>query len=341
MSEVKQELAAKLKEAQAQFLLARLKGDGLVETIDRELDAIFKWGEGVSLNDILDRKLLNETIVRLVATGPFNEELRAIVSRSVIVAIRSELNDGANLQTIVPKDEYDKTVIHFAQYEKLRMDVIRMVLESPIYSDLISDVLYHGIKDYVMTENAVVKKVPGVSSLMKAGVKTLNKAMPKLEAAAEGTIKKFISGNLKSTVDLSEKILNNALSESNIRSIADHFWSTISEKNFAKFKDYVADSDVDDTVEVGNNLWSEVRQADYLHNMIERVVEHVLDDIGDRKLAELVNSIGYDKAFLAGELKQILPGTLENQVLMGYLEQRIRSNLDDFYGSDEFAGAVS
>lgn len=341
MSNQQQELAQKLKQAHTEFLLSRLQGEGLIATIDRELDAVFTWGETVSLNEIVDRELLIKSILRIVETGPFNEELRGIVVRSVIMAIQSELNDGANVKNLVPKNEYDKTVTHFAQFEKLRMDVIRMVLESPIYSELISDVLYHGIKDYVLTENAVVKKVPGVSSLMKAGAKTLNKAMPKLEAAAEGTIKKFISNNLKSTVELSEKILNNALSESNIRSIADHFWGTISEKDFSKFKGYVNEADVNETVEIGNGLWVEVRQAEYLQNMIGKVIEHVLDDIGDRKLAELVTAIGYGKDYLASELKQILPGTLENKVLMDYLESRIQSDLDEFYASEGFSGALS
>ena len=341
MSSSAQDLAPKIKEAHVQFLLSRLQNEGLTQTIDRELGALFEWGQTVSLNQILDRELLIKSINRWVSTAPFNEELRSIVERCIIAGIQAELNNGANLTSLVPKDEYDKTITHFAKFEKIRVDVIRMILESPIYSELISDVLYHGIKDYVLTENVVVKKVPGVSALMKAGAKSLNKAMPKLESAAEGTIKKFISNNLRSSVELSEKILNNALSESNIKSIADHFWTNISGKEFGKFQEYIEDGDVDQTLSVANDLWSDVRNAEYLNNMIERIVEHLLDDIGDRKLAELATAIGYDKDYLTQELKQTLPGTLGNEHLMEYLEQRIRADLDDFYSGDEFAAALA
>lgn len=340
MSDQKDQLAGKLREAHVQFLLSRLQDDGLSETIDRELAAAYEWGMSVTLNDIIDRELLISMILRLVGTAPFNEELRGIVVKSVITGIQSELNNGANIQSLVPKAEYDKAITHYAQFEKIRVDVIRMVLESPIYSELITDVLYHGIKDYVMTENVVVKKVPGVSALMKAGAKSLNKAMPKLEHAAEGTIKKFISGNLRSSVELSEKILNNALSENNIKTIADHFWETISEKDFSKFKHYVTDEDIDNTIAIGDELWTEVRQTDYLNNMIERIVEHVLDEIGDKKVADLVNDIGYTQEYISAELKQILPGSLAREVLWQYLEARIRSSVDDFYSSAEFTQAV-
>jgi hypothetical protein len=340
MSDQKDQLAGKLREAHVQFLLSRLQDDGLSETIDRELAAAYEWGMSVTLNDIIDRELLISMILRLVGTAPFNEELRGIVVKSVITGIQSELNNGANIQSLVPKAEYDKAITHYAQFEKIRVDVIRMVLESPIYSELITDVLYHGIKDYVMTENVVVKKVPGVSALMKAGAKSLNKAMPKLEHAAEGTIKKFISGNLRSSVELSEKILNNALSENNIKTIADHFWETISEKDFSKFKHYVTDEDIDNTIAIGDELWTEVRQTDYLNNMIERIVEHVLDEIGDKKVADLVNDIGYTQEYISAELKQILPGSLAREALWQYLEARIRSSVDDFYSSAEFTQAV-
>lgn len=335
------ELTGKLQEAHVQFLLARLQGEGLEATIDRELTAAWEWGSSVSLNDILDRELLITTIVRLVETAPFNQELRTIVVKSVITGIQSEFNDGTTIQHLVPKNEYDKAVSHFAQFEKLRMDVIRMVLESPIYSELITDVLYHGIKDYITTENVVVKKVPGMGALMKAGAKSLNKAMPSLEGAAESTIKKFIASNLRSSVELSEKILNNALSEGNIKTIADHFWKTVSEKDFSKFKNYVTEDDIDSSIAIGDDLWSEMRKAEYLHNMIRGIVNHILDENGDKKLADLVNEIGYTQDYVANELKQVLPGALAQEALWQLVEARVRSNLADFYSSKACAEALA
>ena len=335
------ELTSKLEEAHVQFLLGRLQGEGLQATIDRELAAVWEWGGAVSLNDVLDRELLITTIIRLVETAPFNQELRAIVVKSVITGIQSEFNDGTTIQHLVPKTEYDKAISHFAKFEKLRMDVIRMVLESPIYSELITDVLYHGIKDYITTENVVVKKVPGVGALMKAGAKSLNKAMPSLEGAAEGTIKKFIASNLRSSVELSEKILNNALSEGNIKTIADHFWKTVSEKDFSKFKNYVSEEDIDNSIAIGDDLWNEMRKAEYLHNMIRGIVNHILDENGDKKLADLVDEIGYTQEYVANELKQVLPGALGREALWQLVEARVRASLADFYSSEACAEALA
>lgn len=324
-----------LEQLHVQFLLSRIQGEGLLETIEREATAIYAWGETATLAQLLDAGQLKQHISRLVKTVPFTPEMRAVIVNGVITAINSDLNDSANLQTIVPKKEYDKAISHYAKFEKVRMDIVRIILESPIYSELISDVLYHGIKDYVMTENPLVKNVPGVSSLMKFGAKSLNKAMPKLEETAEAAIKKFINSNLRSSVDLSERILNNALSENNIRTIADHFWGSLSEKEFAKAQKYVDQDKVDSTAKLAEEFWQEIRQTEYLHNMIHQIVDYVFERYGERKLAEFVTDMGYGKDFITAELKLILPDLLGRDVIKQIAEDRIRANLRDFYSSAE------
>ena len=333
MSQSSKELLRQLEQLHAQFLLSRIQGDGLAETIERESAAFFDYGNTVSLNQLIDTGLLKQHISRLVKTVPFTPELRGIVVKAIIAAVESELNDSANLQTLVPKKEYDKAISHYAKFEKVRMDIVRVILESPIYSELISDVLYHGIKDYVMKENPLTKNVPGVSSLMKLGAKSINKAMPKLEEAAESTIKKFINSNLRSSVDLSERILNNALSENNIRTIADHFWGALSEKQFSKAQKYVDEEQIDSTAQLVEEFWAEIRMTEYLHNMIHQIVDYVFEHYGERKLAELLTQLGYDQAFVTAELKQILPDLLGREAVATYAEQRIRDNLRDFYSS--------
>lgn len=335
MSQSIQETLQQLEQLQVKFLLDRLQGEGLVATITREAEAFYGWGNTATVSSVIDAEKLKQHISRLVKTVPFTAELRGIVVQAVITAVESDLNDSANLKTLVPKKEYDKAITHYATFEKVRMDIVRLILESPIYSELISDVLYHGIKDYVLKENPLTKNVPGVSSLMKLGAKGLNKAMPKLEETAETTIKKFINANLRSSVDLSERILNNALSENNIRSIADHFWSTLSEKQFSRAKKYVEEDKVNDTARLVEEFWFEIREAEYLHNMIHQIVDYIFANYGERTVSDLFNNLGYDQAFVVPELQKMLPDLLQREAVQELLKQRIRANLRDFYSSPD------
>ena len=324
-----------LQQLQLEFLMNRLQGDALRDSIKREATAFYAWGDTATINSVIDAEKLKQHISRLVKTIPVSSELRSIIVNAVIRAVESDLNDAANLQTLVPKSEYDKAITHYATFEKVRMDIVRLILESPIYSTLISDVLYHGIKDYIVTENPLVKNVPGVSSLMKFGAKSLNKAMPKLEETAEATIKKFINANLRNSVDLSERILNNALSENNIRTIADHFWGTLSEKEFSKAKKYVEEDKINDTAELVEDFWQEIRGTEYLHNMIHQIVDYLFEHFGERAVSDLLNSLGYDQAFVEPELQQMLPDLLERDAVKALTEDRIKASLADFYNSPE------
>ena len=324
-----------LQQLHVQFLMSRIQGDGLNETVAREAAAFYGWGDTAAINAVIDAGKLKDHISRLVKTIPFTDELRNIVVKGIITGVESELNDSAKLKNLVPKTEYDKAISHYATFEKVRMDIVRLILESPIYSELISDVLYHGIKDYVLKENPLTKNVPGVSSLMKLGAKGLNKAMPKLEETAEATIKKFINSNLRSSVDLSERILNNALSENNIRTIADHFWSALSDKEFSKAKKYVEQDKVDNSAKLVEEFWMEIRDAEYLHNMIHQIVDYIFEQHGERTVSDLLNSLGYDQNFVVPELQAMLPDLLERDAVKAFAEQRIRDNLQDFYNSAE------
>lgn len=159
--------------------------------------------------------------------------------------------------------------------------------------------------------------------------------MLKLEVVVEGIIKKFIVGNLCSLVELLEKVLNNVLFEGNIKIIVDYFWSIVSEKEFFKFKGYVMEQDIDDSIVIGDILWVELCMMEYLYNMIVKVIVYILDENGSKLLVELVIEIGYIQDYISDELKQILFGLLGCEVLWNLIEQCICGNLDDFYSSEE------
>lgn len=338
MSEVS---AATLQQLQLDFLLNRLQGETLRDTISRETAAFYDWGGTATIASVIDADKLKQHISRLVKTLPLSGELRELVVNTIVHVMDSDLHDGASLKTLVPKEEYDKAVAHYATFSKVRMDVVRLILDSPIYSTLISDVLYHGIKDYIVTENPLVKNVPGVSSLMKLGAKGINKAMPKLEEAAEVTIKKFINANLRSSVDLSERILNNALSEDNIRTIADHFWSALSEKEFSAASKYVEKDKVSTTAELVEDFWKEIRETEYLHNLIHHVVDFLFEQFGERTVTDQLTRLGYDQVFVLAELQQILPDLLERDAVKSLLKERLQATLADFYSSAEVQALLS
>ncbi len=324
-----------LLECHVQHIVSKLDSDSIQKVIETEVTEAFGWLGRITLAELADQQLVADAAVRLLQHSPYTAGLHKMLVKGILVGINADINNETTLETLVPKSEYDKVVSHMAQFEQLRIDVIRAILASPIYSRLISDVLYHGIKDYMSADNVIAKKVPGVSSLMKMGAKTVNKAMPNIEAQVESTVKKYIQANINRTLSLSEKILNNSLDADNIKKVADHFWQEVATKEFAKAAEYVREEDVDRGIEMGRNLWLEMRQSQYLSNLVVLMVDHVFSEYGDRKMDELLNDLGFDQVYVISELRQSLPGMIDKPVVKAYLEERAREHLKEFYHSDQ------
>lgn len=329
------ELLTQLCERHVAYTMAQLQPENLLGHLKAELAQGYLWLDAITLSELVDRQLIKDIGIRLLQNSPYTSQLHEMLVKGILEAVNAEANSGTTLTDIVPKSEFDAMVSHLAQFEKLRMDVIKAVLASPLYSRLISDVLYHGIKDYVMSDNMIAKKVPGVSSLMKMGAKTVNKAMPNIEAAAESTLKRYIESNINRTLTLSEKILNNSLDADNIKKVADHFWTAVADKEFAEAARYVKEEDVDRGVEMARNLWQEIRKTEYLQNLVAFVVDHVFDEYGGRKVKENLEALGFDEAYVLGELSQAVPNMVGNPSVQQFIAARVRSQLEAFYQSQD------
>lgn len=335
-----EQLLAQLCDKHVAYIMAQLQPENIGEHLKAELAEGYKWLDIITLNGLVDRQLIKDIAIRLLENSPYTSQLHEMLVKGILEAVNADANTGTTLTDIVPKSEFDAIVSHVAQFEKLRMDVIKAVLASPLYSRLISDVLYHGIKDYVMSDNMIAKKVPGVSSLMKMGAKTVNRAMPNIEAAAESTLKGYIESNINRTLTLSEKILNNSLDADNIKKVADHFWSAVADKEFAEAARYVKEEDVDRGVEMARNLWLEIRKTEYLQNLVAFVVDHVFDEYGDRKVKENLEALGFDEAYVLGELSQSLPDMMANPLVQHFVAARVRSQLEAFYQSQDARSVI-
>ncbi|PIE41997.1 MAG: hypothetical protein CSA49_00910 [Gammaproteobacteria bacterium] len=322
-----------IKEQHVQFVLADLSGDGLQRLIAEEIAELYAWFNHTSLNEVVDVSQVKAFVRHSIKHTPYTEHFHALLVNAVLAGVSADINQQASLSSLIPKNEFDDFIVHLAQYEEIRVDFIRALLRSPVYSELISDVLYHGIKDYVMNENLVTKKVPGVGSLMKMGAKSINKAMPNLESMAEIAVKKYIEANINRTLELSEKFLNNALNAHNIKKAGDHFWEKLEAKRFSQVADHVSEQDIEKAAALAKKLWLQIRETEYIYNILDVVIEDFFSQHGNEPMGELAEQCGFTRDYVLVEMQQYLPDALANGAVREFIESRVRANLSRFYDS--------
>mgnify|MGYP002653035203 CR=1 FL=1 len=93
-----------------------------------------------------------------------------------------------------------------------------------------SHVLYQGVKGYLLTENVVARKLPGASTLVKFGQKTMSAAAPNLEAGVDRRLTAFVEANLSETLRESRRYLEATPTPELLTEMADEVWTTLADR---------------------------------------------------------------------------------------------------------------
>ncbi|MGB3062656.1 MAG: hypothetical protein WBE17_23240, partial [Anaerolineae bacterium] len=158
-----------LLEAHVRFELERLRGEKLPATLAEEVADVFAWLGHVRLREVVSADQVVDWIGRNVIERPISPELVDEIRENVLFVHEFLTNDDARVASLLPRGVFDQLVDNIIGLEDLRREITHQVISSSVYGVLISNVLYRGIKAFVLTENALAKNIPGASSLLRMG----------------------------------------------------------------------------------------------------------------------------------------------------------------------------
>lgn len=334
------DLIAKFLDAHVQYELKRFKNGGYKQTIDEEVTAVFEWIKKIRLKDVITSDqiigLIQRNVVELPIAGGVTE-LAGEMSQKVLA---SRGNEKTALEDIFARKQFDDIVDKIGSLKRARKDVIHHLVTSTVYSRQIAEVLYIGIKEYLLTENIFAQKVPGVSSLVRLGRSAVNKTMPTLEIAIDNKIKSYIESNLCNTIQRNEKFLNDYFDELHVIEMGEEIWSTIAKKKLSKYFKTIDANDMEDFIIIGYEFWLHFRKTPYFKYIYKDLVKYFFKKYGNRELDLLLEDIGVTREMVIHELIEVISPGIEKALSIGYLEERIRARLESFYLSETAAALV-
>lgn len=332
--------AAALMEAHTRHVMEQLAGDNLSLHIQNETLTFCAWLGTRPVHTLVDEVRARDFILRNILEAELSPELRQQVRDVIKQGIKSPLNKETRIEHVLNVKEYDDIVERLVVLEDARRDIIRAVLNNPAYSDFLSDLLFQNIKDYLLEDNLIAKKVPGASSLMKLGKGVFDKVGGGLENAMESTLKSYIQRNIRKTIEMSEQMVNRALATPKLRTVARQFWHRVKDVPLSTASKYVKDADVDASADIINTLWNHLRQTPYARQLTTELVHAWYEQWGDRPAMAVLTDLGYTPERLTEELRQILTPYIEAMRETGFLELRVRAYLEPFYTSDSVTSVL-
>jgi len=329
-----------LLDAHVRHELGRFRGPRLRKAVEQEVDAAFEWIRTVRLMDLATPEMVLSAIRRNVVELPLSggvAELAGEMSRRVL---SSRHNRKATLEDIFVRKAFDDIVDKAVGLRNARSRLIHLSVHTAAYTGLISDVVYTLIRDYMLKGTLLARRMPGVHSLSRMGREAVNKAIPDLELTVETRIKEFIQSNLKKTIALSERFLLGFLEGDRIVEIADRIWDSVAGVPLSEHFNSIDANDMEDFIIIGIEFWEHFRKTTYFKGIYTEIVRAFFQKYGRKEVSVILEDLGVNRHMVIEEIMGVLTPGIRKALDSGYLEQRVRERLADFYGSKKAASLV-
>jgi hypothetical protein len=338
MSSRSSRLASALLDAHVAFLCEQLVGPGLPNLIEQELDAGLAAADGLTLDAVMDRQHIKDTI-RVFAVGmELGAGIPELVGDIARALYAHELHDRTRLSQVIPDKVFDEVVDKALELKALREAIVVAVTTSPQYQAFASELIELGIKAY-LEGGSLARGIPGARSMLKLG-KAVVSATPGLEGSLDASLKKTVRSSVKALGKLSERALRHAFDDDTLRAAARDLWDQAKTTRVATLRKLVRSRDVEDAFVIGYEFWRELRRTEIYGALIEAGVDSFFDKYGKATLVELLQEIGVTRELMLGEALRYGPPVLKVLHRRKLLEPAVRRNLARFYDSAAAAAVL-
>lgn len=327
------DLATALLEQHVKHELAALKGAKLRKYIAHEVDELFGYAERVTLSRACSAEQVMGVIRRLVVDMELDAGIPELAGEMAAEVLNAGVQSDTVLRDVLSRDQVTAFLEEALELKHHRERVISSIMSHPVYQELVANVVYQGLVNYLYEDNLITKSVPGVGSMMKFGKKMANKAVPGLDESFERRIKAWLSDSLPGLISRSEAFLHKALTDDELRDTVMAAWVTLEDRTIAELKEGLGDIQLQEFVVLGYEFWLSFRETEYFEGCCRAVVEHLFAKYGDRPLLELLQDVGVDQAMVMAEVDAFALPIMDVLREEGYLEGALRRRLSTFYKS--------
>ncbi|MBU2874687.1 hypothetical protein [Marinobacter salexigens] len=333
MSKDKIDPASQLLELHVKHEVASLKGAKLRKFLNQEVSEILDHAGAITLNRIASKEQVMETIQRVVVDMELDAGIPELAGEMATEVLNAPVQASTVLSDIITREQATGFVEEMLELRQQRERVISEIMAHPVYQELVSNVVYQGIVNYLYEDNLITKSVPGVGSMMKFGKRMANKAVPGLDETFERRLKAWLSDSLPGLISRSEQFLQRALSDDEVRDTVMAAWVAVEDRTVDELREGLGDVELQAFVVLGYEFWLQFRKTEYFEGCARAVVAHLFVKYGDRPLTDLLGDLGVTREVIMAEVDAWAIPVLDVLREEGYVESLVRRRLTAFYSS--------
>lgn len=328
--------AQALLDAQVSWWLERLDTKALLPWLEVEVDALLADAGKLKLEDVVSSESVQAIARQYAAELEPHGAIPELVGEIAQALQEHPAQKKTKLGELMPDKQFREWLDKILELHASREAIIHAALSNPVVSAVAGDLLYRGISGY-LGESSLTKSIPGASSMLKFGKSMLAKATPKLDAAIEATLRKYIQQSLDATLRESEHSLKTLLTDEMLRESALEIWASLKGMTVAQVRSTVSAGDVEELFVIGYEHWRVFRKTGYYSAMIDAGVAKFYDKYGKGSLKTLLDEMGVTRTMILNDLERFGPPAIAGLKKKKLLEPLVRRLLEPFFSSDAAA----
>ena len=325
--------ATALLDAQVAWWLEHLDVKALKPWLEAEVDALLADATKLKLEEVVSRADVQAVAKQYAAELEPHGAIPELVGEIAQALQAHAAQKKTKLGELMPDKQFREWLDKILELHAAREAIIHSALSNPVVSAVAGDLLYRGISGY-LGESSLTKSIPGASSMLKFGKSMLAKATPKLDAAIESTLRKYIQQSLDATLRESEHSLKTLLTDEMLRESALEIWASLKGMTVAEVRSTVSVDDVEELFVIGYEHWRSVRKTAYYGAMIDAGIESFFDKYGKTALATLLEEMGISRAMILKDLLRFGGPAIAALKKKKLLEPMVRRWLEPFYRTE-------
>jgi hypothetical protein len=331
------ELNQALLDAHVAHVLARFEGEAFDGLVRAHVTGLFEWFDQVRFGEVITLPQVLGSVDRFVIDLRVSGGITELAGDMARVVIASDASEGVRLSDILPTSSYAEFADKLQRFDRLREDLIGLVLRSQAFSEAGARLLSQRVAQVLAKRLSRLEDVP----LMGFAAKLEERMVPRLEKRLRSVFfQRFEQYRERMAEELAKSLIS-ALDADFVRSLLDDIWAGMSGTPLVEVFALLGERDLEDLVVTVLEFWLRFRKSRYLREVIAAGVAFFFEKYGNESVASVIDDMGVTCAMVTDEILNYGKPIVAHAVTSGFFERVLRAELGGFYASPACAALLA
>ena len=149
MSKTAPSLVDTLFEAHVKHEVAALKGAKLKKFLEQEVDELLGYAEKVPLGRLISPEQVMGVIKRIAVNMELDAGIPELAAEMAAEVLKAPVQADTTLGEILSREQASGFIEEALELRQQRERIISEIMAHPVYQELVSNVVYHGLVNYL------------------------------------------------------------------------------------------------------------------------------------------------------------------------------------------------